>query len=511
MKDRLAEKDIHIFNEVYQVRNETGIVLDFKEHGFLWDIYSDLSPHQAIRKCAQVGFSTTAIIKSIWLARNRKMDMIYTLPTFGDVHDFVTNKVNRIIDINPVIKGWTGDKDRIEQKKFGDSIINYRGTWSERSALMISSDLNIHDEADRSNLKVIEQYASRLQHSKYGWQWIFSNPSAPDQGVDKRWNRSDQKHWFIKCSACNHYQFLTMANLIKVDGKHDFVCTKCHRPIDRTKGQWVARWRDKEEISGYWISLLMAPWVSADHIKLLEETKPADYFANFVLGEPYVGAGNTTSRDMIVKNLTSLTNSQDGDIVIGVDTGVDIRYVIGNAEGIFYYGQCVGYEEIEHLLRRYPKATAIIDQGGDIVAPRKLRDKYGRRVYLAHYQGNSSGDDLFTWDDDEKIVHIQRNRGIQLLVDEFNEKRIPIYGNETDWEAYIRHWLNIYRVGEENSLGVMVYKWLRSDRDDWVHATLYWRAGIDRFMNAKGAIISATPVIGTPGYTDNRFTPTRNY
>jgi hypothetical protein len=515
-KEQLAAADVHIFNEVYQIKNEQGRVLDFKEHAFLWEPYSDLSPHQAIRKAAQIGFSTMAIIKSLWLAKSRKMDMIYTLPTYGDVHDFVSSKVNRIIDQNDILRQWTADKDTIEQKRVGESVIYYRGTWSERAALMISSDLNVHDEVDRSNLKVVDQYYSRLQHSKYAWQWLFSNPSVPDQGVDKLWNRSDQKHWFVKCEGCNHWQYLTMANVQSHEQGQWFIgCTKCHKVLPRAQGEWVKRWKDKD-VSGYWISLLMAPWVSANRIKELEATKSPEYFANFVLGVPYVGSGNAVTKDMLMRNLTNEINRQDGRIVIGVDTGIDVRYVIGNNKGIFYYGQCQGYAELDALMRRWDKAIMVIDQGGDITAPRELRDKYRNRIFLAHYRNDTTAENFFDWDDDEGKVMIERNKTIQLLIDEFNDRRIPIYGNETDWYDYWVHWSHIYRTSEEDSLGRPRYKWLRSDRDDWVHATVYWRAGMDRFMGGDGAIIDISEKVGTPGYTatpdgKHMFAPTRTY
>lgn len=502
-KEQLATADIHVFNEVYEIKNEQGLKLDFKDHAFLWDIYSDMSPHQAIMKAAQIGFSTTAIIKSLWLAHTKKMDMIYTLPTYGDVHDFVTSKVNRIIDQNPILQEWTKDKDTIEQKKVGDSIINYRGTWSERAALMISSDLNVHDEVDRSNLKVVDQYYSRLQHSKYHWQWLFSNPSVPEIGVHKLWNRSDQKHWFVTCDGCGKKQYLVMENILqKPDGDgYYFGCNKCKKELNRNIGEWIPRWSKVKDVSGYWISLLMAPWVTADTIKELERTKPADYFANFVLGIPYTGSGNVVTKDVIMRNLTDAINQQKGRIVIGVDPGSDIRYIVGNNEGIFYYGQCKGYGELEQLMKRWDKAIMVIDSGGDLVASRELREKYKNRIFLAYYRQDRKNDEFFSWNDEEGSVTIDRNRTIQLVIDELTDRRIPIYGNETDWYDYWVHWSHIYRVSEEDNLGQIRHKWQRSDRDDWVHATVYWRAGMDRFMNGEGAIINIQDTFGEVGYT----------
>lgn len=506
-KEELALLDIHIFNEIYGIKTENGTLLDFTRHSFLWDIFSDMSTHIAIRKAAQVGFTTTAIIKSLWLAKAKKMDIIYTMPTYSDVHTLVTSKVNRIIEQNPIFQQWVAKKDTVEQKRVGDSVIYYRGTWSEREALSTSSDLNVHDEVDRSNMKVIEQYYSRLQHSKYGYQWLFSNPSVPDFGVDRLWNRSDQKHWFLTCDDCGKKQFLTMKNIIEGE-KFDreqllgyyFACVNCKAQLNRNKGEWVARWKNKE-VSGYWISLLMCPWVSADHIKLLERTKPADYFDNFVLGIPHTGSGNVVQKDMIMRNLTDEINRQEGRIIIGVDPGVDIRYVIGNREGIFYYGACKNYDELDSLMKRWDKAIMVIDQGGDIIGSRQLREKYKNRVFLAFYRSDRNTEALFDWKDDEGVVTIDRNNTIQLLIDEFTDRRIPLYGTETDWYDYWVHWSHIYRVVEEDALGRPRYKWVRSDRDDWVHATVYWRTGMDRFMNGEGAIIDISETLGTVGYT----------
>lgn len=497
----LANANIHIFNEVYQIKNEVGNVLDFKDHPFLWDIYSDMAPYQAVRKAAQVGFSTTAIIKSMWIAHSKKMDMIYTLPTYSDVHDFVSSKVNRIIDQNPIFKEWVKDKDTIDQKRVGDSVIYYRGTWNERQALMITSDLNVHDEADRSNLPVLDQYYSRLQHSKYKWQWIFSNPSGPGIGVDKLWNVSDQKHWFVKCDKCNKEQFLTMANVFENEGHHYFGCTMCKTELNRRKGRWIKRWNDIKDISGYWISLLMCPWITADEVVKLQRTKSAEYFDNFVLGIPHLGTGNTVTKDLILRNLTEEMNSQEGRIVIGVDPGVEIRYVIGNRSGLFYNGSCKDYTELDNLMKRWSKAIMVIDQGGDIIGSRQLREKWKNRVFLAIYRADRKTDELFKWDDSAGTVTIDRNNSIQLLIDELADKRIPLQGTEADWYDYWVHWSHIYRVVEDDAFGRPRYKWQRTDRDDFVHATVYWRAGIDRFMESEGAIIKINNDMGQMGYT----------
>lgn len=127
----------------------------------------------------------------------------------------------------------------------------------------------------------------------------------------------------------------------------------------------------------------------------------------------------------------------------------------------------------------------VIDQGGDIIGPRKLREKYPNRVWLCFFSADRKNDELIRWKDEDFTVLADRNKMIQLVVDEFAEKRIPIYGTEAEWWDYWLHWSHIYRTAEEDSLGVVRYKWLRSDRDDWALATVYWRIGMSRFMEEK--------------------------
>ena len=154
-------------------------------------------------------------------------------------------------------------------------MIYFRGTWTKKSAIMITADRLVHDEKDTSKQDVIADYQSRLQHSKFKQTHVFSHPSVPNSGVDMEWQISDQKEWFITCPHCQHIQILTWNTedprkmSINMQTK-EFACKKCGGILDwhaRAKGTWRAR-KDKENAkwSGYHISLLMAPWMTAKEI-----------------------------------------------------------------------------------------------------------------------------------------------------------------------------------------------------------------------------------------------------
>lgn len=498
----LENISIHAFIQKHNIKTETGVPIDFRQHLYLFEPYRDMSPKQVVLKAAQIGFTTLEIIKSFWVAKNYGIDIIYTLPTESDVQEFAGGKVNRIIAQNPILQQWTKDKDSVEQKSVGNNLIYYRGTWTSKAAIMVSSDLNIYDEVDASKQDVVEQYSTRLQHSAYKWEWYFSHPSAQGTGVDRYWERSDQKHWFIKCGACQKEQYLSWPESISQE--HGiFICKFCKKEIrdaDRRRGRWVAKYKNRE-FSGYWIPLLICPWVSAKEILDYHKHKSEEYFYNKVLGLPYVGGGNKLTKAHFLQNLTTdnLYPDKNDRVVIGVDTGKQIHYVVGGEKGLFFYDTAKDYDEIESLLVRWPRAICVVDQGGDLIGSRKLRERYPGRVFLCSYGEDRKTEQLVRWGakDEAGAVIADRNRMIQLVVDEFTDKRIPVMTTkdteteqEAEWYDYYLHWNNLTRVKEmdEKTGSVKRKIWVRSGDDHWAHATTYWRVGMTRF-GGKGSIV----------------------
>ena len=201
------QEEILFWLQDNQIKTEKGNPIEFINHKFLQDIYNDWTPVQVSRKASQVGFSTMEILKSLWAARYRDWNIIYLLPSFSDVSQFVPSKVNPIIQNNLQLATWTKDKDTILQKQVNKSFIYYRGTVSGKTqkekmesavGTMFTSDLNVMDESDRSDQVILEQYESRLEASKYKGKWYFSNPTVPGTLTQKLWEQSDQKYWFIE-------------------------------------------------------------------------------------------------------------------------------------------------------------------------------------------------------------------------------------------------------------------------------------------------------------------------
>ncbi len=512
--EELCAENIHIWLENYSIKNEQGVKLDFINHAFMWAIFEDMSPVQAVLKAPQVGMTTLEILKSFWVAKYKRRDIIYTLPTQSDVNDMAGGKINRLVAQNPILSQWVKDHDTVNQKNVGESIIYYRGTFSGRQAMMVPSGLNIHDEVDASDGLVLEQYETRLQARTDGMRWYFSHPSAPDRGIDIYWQQSDQKHWFITCPHCKVEQYLSWPESIDPERKC-YQCKRCKGVLadrDRRQGRWIKRYDDKQ-VSGYWISQLMCPWITAEKILNDFKEKTPEYFWNYVLGLPYAGGDSKLTQGQLFQNLTGVQDAARDDerVVIGVDTGLKLDYVLGNERlGLFFHGEADGYGTLDVLMRRWKNAIAIVDAGGDLIGSRSFMERWAGRVFLCYTGGEQRGVEIVRWgkNEENQSVHADRNRCIQLVVDEFRLKRLPLQGAENDWWEYWLDWKNMSRIkifddkGEQASHAFKGIKWIRNGRDHRAMATVYWRIGMMRFSSGdQGAVLGPPEKIGTQGYT----------
>ena len=454
----LSPQSIHYFLEKYDIRNEQGLPIEFHERAFLWDIYADMSDKQVVLKAPQIGLTTLMLIKSFWVAKYKVWDIIYTLPTSSDVVDMAGGKINRILAQNPIFMKWTSDKDSVEQKAVGEARIYYRGTFTNRQAMMVASKLNIHDEVDASNPEVITQYETRLQAEPNGWRWYFSHPSIVGAGVDQYWQKSDQKEWFIQCGFCKEYQFLEFPESINQE-KNCYCCKFCQAELSddmRRKGEWRKRF-PQAEFSGYHISQLMCPWIPASKIIKDFKEKEPQYFFNFVLGLPYADNKSKVSLETI-KSLLTENVQRKGRVIFGVDTGIKIRWTVGDMNGLFDYGEVDSYEELQRACDKYKDWIMVVDQGGDIIGVRKFEENNRGKVFLCYFQQDKKSMQIVKWGESEENgrVMADRNRLIQLVVDEMNDKRIPLQGDLNKWWNMWLHWSHMFRIVDEDKMGHVV-------------------------------------------------------
>ena len=471
--------------------NETGFPLEFTNHRFMIDIYNDLSPYQVILKAPQVGATTMHVLKALWVASHLKKQIIYTLPTVDAMRAMVGSGFNRIITQNEALKELVVDNDTMEYKQVGEGMLRFRGAAKGTQAMMVPSDLNIHDEVDASDADIITQYETRLQAKADGWRWYFSHPSLVSKGVDVYWAQSDKKEWFVKCKN-GHEHLLEWPESIAMG---QYVCRECKTPLtdeERRAGQWKPT--AKGMFSGYHISQLMCPWINAEKIieASQDQNKGKQYFYNYVLGLPFADSNDRIDPKDVLKNVVSRANDQQGQIVWGVDPGLPFWVVGGTKNGLFYNADLSGKDpqiELERLLLRFPNSIMIIDQGGDFRS-RVLMDKYPGRVFICFYRQDRKSAEPVKWNDDGSVV-VDKHQMFTLLFDSLRDGgRINLNGTEDDWREFASHFNNFLRVKEDTPLGPK-YIWESRKPDHYAHAFLYAMVGLLRFGDQEASIIQS--------------------
>lgn len=475
--------------------NEMGEPITFKDRLFMFDILADFSPNIVVKKASQIGGSLTFILKVLHLARSKlyRFNSIYTLPSDADVWEFVPTKVDKIISSNPSLRKDLST-DKVELKEFAGRFVHFKGTRSKTAPIMTTADLLVKDEKDRSDQNILSQYDSRTGASKWGWKWELSNPSVINAGVDLTWQVSDQKEWHVRCEGCKVEQVLRFdRNVDLIRGI--FVCAGCKAPISdeaRARGRWIPRYPGAKW-SGYHVSQLMAPWISAKKVIEERDGHNDEYFQNFVLGEPYA-AGDVEDFRQIILDCWTPNAIARKPYILGVDVGRIKHYVLGSPEGIFKVGRLETREELEDIIDRYNPIT-VMDAGPERTWAEEFRKKYPR-LSICFFKRDKDRTQMVKWGEKEDagVVWADRNRTIDAVVRDLLMGEILFDVPAADLEKYIKHWVNMVRMREEDALGRDRYVWDKSSEsapDHWPLATVYWwiarsRAHPAQFVESKG-------------------------
>lgn len=486
-----------------------GEKLDWYDHQYLIGIYKDASQNMVIKKGAQIGITTYAMIRALWFADTNNVSIIYTFPTASDVSDFSRARINPMIQASPhLTRIISGEVDSVGLKQLGNSFVYFRGAWSERQAIAVDSDFNIHDETDFSKPNIIEMYKERMSHSKHKFFLALSTPTIPEFGIDYLFERSDKKEWFIKCPKCKEKQILKYPDSIKGNTKEArYACVHCLATITddaRRQGEWVVTGDEDWGVSGYHITQMMAPWISATDILRKEESsriRPTAQlsgikdFYNFCLGEAYGGENQPLNRDLLLSCIQNKYEIQPSarNTIMGVDQG-DINHIViwvKEREGgvrLVYVGTSTNLEkDVPNLIDAYGVRFCLIDAMPYKNTARKLSAMYPAKVWLVYY--SSSQKEAVKWykDSEKKEYRVIANKmdTLDSMADKFvtGDAVLPRLSSEVD--LLIRHLCNWAKDKEEKADGRVVWVYKKLGSDHLTMATNYAMLGLDRLSTGS--------------------------
>lgn len=460
--------------------NEKGETFDFKDRPFLLDILTDFTPNIVVTACAQVGKSVTFSVKTLFALKYLHFNIIYTFPTDDDVRKFVKSKFNKILQKNRH-QFMEMDTDSVQLKELNDRFLFFNGTISESAAISDTADLLIHDELSRSDQDTINTYKSRTKASPYKGRWLFSNPGSERDELDLAWIKSDQKEWVIECPECHDRHFLSFPESLDLE-KKIYVCKACREPISsdvRRNGTWEAQ-NGQSKISGYHISHLMCPWISAEEVIEDSEGDP-EYFNNFVLGLSY-SPGDLSVTKTTILDLWTPKDLTTGNIYLGVDVGNIKHYVIGSENGIIKMGTFSKESDLDDIIAFWKPTAGVVDAMPDNTFAKYLCETYPW-MRMSYFQENNNNPQTIVWwgeGERKSVVYSHRDRILdRMLTDMIEAKWLIGTKADKDFRLFIKHFETLRRTKVTNNKGIERYVWdSTTGEDHFVFATLYYRLAV---------------------------------
>lgn len=520
-------------------RTVRGEPLDFERSPFLKPIYQDQAPRMVIKKCVQVGI-TTLLECDVLASADSGMRIMYILPKIDIRNTFVQDRMNRLLLTIPYYRnrmrqGVEDDVPEIDSvglKAFGKiGVILFVGSNSKSSFIMFAADKVIVDERDFCEEANLDLAEDRMKHSPYRHRIDVSTPTREDEGIDRLYNESDQKRWFVTCEHCGHRQVLDFfTNVIREIGDREYelldnnwtetedrdlflYCSKCKKPINRlSPGEWVAAYPDRG-VSGYAISGLMSAertvrslWLS--FLAGLQNESKMQVFMNSDLGLAYTAAGQKLTPALLNECIKAGLNynmpSRSDETSAGVDVGhplLHIQICDHPQEGkrrLVWAGTCRDFEELYTVFARFNTKWAVIDEKPETRKVREFQEGIkGRcKVWLCRYPGAPQSEPLRV-NEEDRIIVADRTQVLDAYVADVCNQAVllPANAESLDNGEFYRQLCAPTRVFNEDRA---CYEWTEGSKaDHYFHAGSYERIA--------GFFVSKQPELAQQGQKKKSF------
>ncbi|KKL63643.1 hypothetical protein LCGC14_2173080, partial [marine sediment metagenome] len=243
-------------------------VFSFIDHEYQIEPMEFTGRRKCVMKGTQGGFTEDEVLDSLhgMIHKLLLQGVLYLFPTTDDVGEFTKSRFNPLIAANrevigKYVKSSGKGTDTVSLKKIHNAFLYLRGARlsqkisdvNESSKLKsIPVDRVIFDEVDHMSEDVIAKARGRYYDSPWQEEVFIGNPIIPGLGIDKQWQKSDQRHWWRKCSSCGKF---TCAELffiedpercvgIRSDGTGYIACKNCGREVFIKDGEWQPELKD---------------------------------------------------------------------------------------------------------------------------------------------------------------------------------------------------------------------------------------------------------------------------
>lgn len=494
------------------IKIDGGQELDFSRYPFVPQIIDKHAPKTTIIKAAQLGLSVACILKALHEAMQGGLrGILYGFPSDREVQDFSKARFGPLMAANHGV--WSSDNSDIDSaglKQIGSTFVYFRGigqrgssaTKSLSAIKSIPIDRLYLDEFDEMDPLRVSEVIHRLDGSRCPEMTLFSTPTLPGYGVDLDYVSSNQSAWLWKCPRCNAWTCLedTYPDCIGTSRDRDpfYVCSGCREPLERVRGEWVARKPDVTDHYGYWVSQLCSPTKSAgDILQAADDAVRRGHlraFHNQTLGRAYAEVDEEITRQQLEALLTDTPKPlrHEGPCAMGVDPGKPHWYTVrvrtSDVDSLcIARGRADTYEELHRIAQQYNVQSGVMDQGYDPSAVASFVEAHAGWYGGLYVGGKRSSAD---WDHRERMVKMGRTRTLDDAHRAIIAKRVTHVQRDEFWDKYFvpqmtnlkRATLEKDRTGEREGVWVVTGG---QKNDHLRHADAYCHLATERVGLSK--------------------------
>lgn len=472
---------------------KSNLVLDghpftYTRHEYLKPLYHDPHPFKINIKATQGGYTSHAMLWTIYKARFKNIrGALYLFPSRTDVSDFSKGRIDPLIDDNPdTIGQWIRDTDATNIKRIWNTFLYLRGMKSKLSLKSVPADLIVFDELDEAPQNMVDVAMRRMDHAEDGGEVeMLSNPTLPDYGIDKAFQKTDQRFWLLKCPRCREYHNLIeefpSCFVRKNNGDVIRACLKCGKELDPAKGQYVAKFPGITDKRGYSYSQLYSQFPAAEPKKILETYNTTTNFRDFwnlIIGIPFVEAHNrlTVEQVLALCGNEGISEKDPGPCSMGVDQNKGIHVVVGKKSEsyqgkIIHLGIYKTFEELDRIMNNFNVGRCVIDAQPEMRAARAFANRFKGRVFLNWYREFQKGH--YKWDEGSLTVVCNRTESLDASHDEIMLGDIILPKVSDMTTLFAKHLHNVAKKLEEDESGSKWYTYVKLGDDHFRHAFNY--------------------------------------
>ena len=242
--------------ETYLYDNE-GRPQSLERFQMMRPIYNQ-TPQRLLLKCSRKTLKSTLLSNMIALnlLRYQHYKMLYLAPQELSTKYFSNNYLNVRFESPPLKAILTGfSRNDVFEKTLRDTNSSVILRYCNEDASRIrgpATDQNIHDEVQDMLFEVLPIIKETMTLSDFKREIFAGTPLTTDNTINELWKTSSQCEWMTKCTACNHWNSLTVDNdPMRMVQKKGLCCSKCDALIDTGTGEWIEFNPGKYDLIGY--------------------------------------------------------------------------------------------------------------------------------------------------------------------------------------------------------------------------------------------------------------------